>query len=249
MIASQELLRRCHDAAVMGVDNPDEPESLIGFFQNFRPDGNGLTGLFDDLPGGADLHSRLDAMFDSAGNDRRPDGRRDAYFVVWSPPTIEASEVGRLAEGWLTGVASLAAVLGDEALASGLSPAPKIRVLEGKPPKNPKHEIDQSPLLKLFLDRVPRLLDTLAPPDSLAAVLRPAYYFIGCDAVLRDYLMWPLFAEALAARSLADPDPLADYFKLWQHGIKYRIVRQDTIDFYIPRPPIRIPVEAISGGI
>ena len=63
-----------------------------------------------------------------------------------------------------------------------------------------------------------------------AEVLRPAYYFTACDTMLRDYLMWPLYAQASGLE-----DPLESYFELWRHGVKYRIFGETQVDLYLPR--------------
>ncbi len=65
---------------------------------------------------------------------------------------------------------------------------------------------------------------------ELAPILRPAYYFTACDSMLRDYLMWPFYADATGLQ-----DPLASYFELWKHGVKYRIFLESQVDIYLPR--------------
>jgi len=239
LICSQELLARLHDAACIRVDDPTSPDSLIGFFQQFRPDGRGLAGLFDDLPGGQDVHRRLEEVFEIAGSDRRGDGRRDVYFIVRSPEPISADATQQLAENWLSGVASIADATADDRLIEVLTPLPKVRVLEGSPPKHPKDAINQSELMKVFQTQAPKLTERIDLSHEIAATLRPAFYFINCDAMLRDYLMWPLYQEALVSQGLAGQEPLRPYFRLWCHGVKYRIMQDKQIDFYIPRrsPP------------
>ena len=66
--------------------------------------------------------------------------------------------------------------------------------------------------------------------DPVAETLRPAYYFTACDAMLRDYLMWPLYARTTGLN-----DPFDSYFQLWKHGVKYRIFGEGQIDLYLPR--------------
>ncbi len=81
MLTTEDLIERCHRFA---KSEPEElnADSLIGFFQVFRPDGAELAGLFDDLTAGQQLHERLEQLYFAAGDDRRGDGGRDAYFVV-----------------------------------------------------------------------------------------------------------------------------------------------------------------------
>ena len=229
-LSGQALVDRCGHAAGYPGDEPLDPDGLIGFFQQFRPDGRGLAGLFDDLPAGGELHRRLDELFAVAGDDRRPQGGRDAYFIIRNPSPIDPSRVQSLAERWIEAVRKLAAEVDDDEVGGVLDPAPAVRVLEGLPPKHPKNAAEKTELLKAFEVAVPALVERIEPESEHAAVLRPAYYFVNCNPMLRDYLMWPLYAAAVD-----QPDPFAAYFELWKHGIKYRIFQETQIDFYMPR--------------
>jgi hypothetical protein len=222
------LIRKCHDLAGIDPETEAEPDSLIGFFQTFRPDGDALSELYRELEVGEDLQWRLQQLFAAAGNDRRPTGGRDAYFIVRNPQPIDPLRAEQLASHWLEGVRDIASRAGDESTCNSLTPIPKIRVLEGTAPKHPKDESHQSNLLKSikktasFAERV--------DAGPYPAALRPAYYFTACDSMLRDYLMWPLYAEATGL-----DDPLLAYFELWRHGAKYRIFGETQVDLYLPR--------------
>tara|TARA_R110002049_G_scaffold27321_2_gene94241 strand:+ start:453670 stop:454446 length:777 start_codon:yes stop_codon:yes gene_type:complete len=215
---------------------PDSPhvdssqaDSLIGLFQSFRPDGEGLAGAFDQVSSGEQLRERLQTLFDVAGDDRRPQGGRDAYFVVRNPQPIAPDVAHQKAIQWIEGLTELALMLGDVETVGALQPIPKIRVLEGIPPKHPRREEEKSELLKAFQNDVTMLTARIDAADPHAAVLRQAYYFIACDAMLRDYLMWPLYAQAAAV-----DDPFEPYFQLWRCGVKYRIFGESQIDLYLP---------------
>lgn len=228
------LLQRFHERASLSPEQPTDPDSLIGFFQNFRPDGRALADLFDDLElgdsaVGVSLADRLESLYQVAGDDRRPQGGRDAYFVVRGAKPIDPDVASDLATQWLVGVRELAIAVGDDEAVAALDPTPTIRVLEGSPPKHPKDDVEKSGLLRVMQQNVPSLVERLDVGPS-AAVLRPAYYFIACDSVLRDYLMWPLYA-----RASGQTDPMRPYFRLWSHGVKYRIFGESEVDLYLPR--------------
>lgn len=227
---TEELIRRFHEFAGLGPEVNADPDSLIGVFQSFRPDGREIKGLFDTLEErGAELESRLERLFEAAGDDRRPQGGRDAYFVVRNPPLLDPEEAKNLAARWLAGVQSLAINVGDKATADNLDPIPMIRVLEGIPPKHPKQEHEKSELLQTLQDDATTLVERIdAGPH--AAALRPAFYFTACDAMLRDYLMWPLYASQVGLE-----DPFEPYFVLWRHGVKYRVFGETQVDLYLPR--------------
>ena len=251
MTTTTEFVRLCHQlasrqgggliagdaAGQAGEPQPEcsDAESLIGFFQHFRPSGAPLAGLFDSLPAislptAAQLSERLQSVFDHAGDDRRPQGGRDAFFIVRSPESLSVEQAENHCTRWIEGLVKIAQSVGEPELAEKLSPVPKIRVLEGIPPKHPKQAHERSSLLATLLDRCPQLTARIRKVDPHAELLRPAYYFIACDAMLRDYLMWPFYA---AQTALADP--LSGYFSLWAHGVKFRVFREDQIDLYLPR--------------
>lgn len=226
----EDLIRRCHELAGQPNDTVADADSLISFFQVFRPDGNALAGLFAELDCGDALHERLQQLYAAAGDDRRPTGGRDAYFVVRNPPAMTASAAKVAAEAWLIGVREIAVAIGNDEVAEMLAPIPIIRVLEGIPPKHPKIESEQSHLLRIVRTKAPAMIESI-DAGPLATTLRPAYYFTACDAMLRDYLMWPFYVQATGLEN-----PLGPYLALWKHGAKYRIFQESQVDIYLPRP-------------
>ena len=243
----QELILQLHQRAGTNPEESVDADSLIGFFQSFRPDGIVKQPLFtgldfqsgDTLVGdfspaiAEDLDQRLCGLYEVAGDHRRPTGGSDAYFIVRSPPPIDPKLAERYAQQLLGNLAELAMTLGDADTAMTLEPGPRVRVLEGLPPKNPRLDEEKTSLLRTMQQDVPSLVMRL-DVGSIASVLRPAYYFIACDPLLRDYLMWPMYRQASGLE-----DPFLPYFQLWKHGVKYRVFQEDQIDFYLPRPAAR----------
>ena len=227
-----DMILRCHDLAQVDPDTKPDADSLIGFFQAFRPDGAALHDLFDELDCGDDLFDRLSGLYEAAGEDRRPNGGRDAYFVVRDPDPVEPVVAESYAMSWIEGIREIAQHAGNQEILDCLTPIPAVRVLEGKPPKHPKDDSEKSKLLKAIIYGSSELLQQLDQPDSIASVLRNAYYFIACDAMLRDYLMWPLYRNLFESNIT---DPLKPYFQLWQHGVKFRIYGEKQVDLYLPR--------------
>jgi hypothetical protein len=212
------------------VESSATEESLVGFFQMFRPDGQALQGLYEGLPGETDLGSRLDRLYRAAGDDRRPSGGRDAYFVVRQSPVPTVESATQMCRDWLSAMADLARVTGRDDLLVHLDPIPEIRVLEGIPPKNPKLDVDKSGLFRVLFEEIPKLTSEFLNSRSVQ-LLRPAYYFIACDPMLRDHLMWPLYRE----QADLPVDPFASYFDLWCHRVRYRTYRDGHLDLYLPR--------------
>ncbi|MFK8112327.1 MAG: apolipoprotein acyltransferase [Rubripirellula sp.] len=226
---AETLIQRFHDLAGIDGDTAMDADSLIGFFQVFRPDGRAVQGLFEDIEVGDQLEDRLEQLYVAAGDDRRPTGGRDAYFVVRNPAPLDPNLATQHATTWLQGLRELAVSLGDVETANALEPTPSVRVLEGLPPKHPKDEAEKSNLLRVVQQDVPLLVERI-DSGPFTEVLRPAFYFVACDAMLRDYLMWPFYARAAGIA-----DPFSSYFELWRHGVKYRIFGESQVDVYLPR--------------
>lgn len=240
-MSTTEFLTRCREISASGNCGQDpnacsstpelsEADSLIGIFQHFRPDGEQMPQMFESLDVGDSLVDRMERVYEVAGDNRRPQGGLDAYFVVRSPQklTVEATE--HHGEMWLKGIAEIAASIGDQATQQTLANLPSIRVLEGIPPKHPKKHEERCDLLRVLLERCREMTSEIENVDPHAALLRPAYYFIACDHMLRDYLMWPFFASQTGLA-----DPLKSYFWLWSHGVKYRTFQDGQLDLYLPR--------------
>jgi hypothetical protein len=220
------------DAVGLSGEQSHEEDAFVGFFQSFRPDGNGLTGIFEGVDVADELHERLAELFEVAGDDRRPQGGRDAYFVVRSPDEIAPQLVEMSGERWIARLQEFAEALGHPAAAEKLAKVETVRVLEGIPPKHPKQEHDKTDLLKLLKDEIPTWIGESDAESPLATSLRSPYYFITCDAMLRDYLMWPLYRHSVSVR-----EPMEPYFQLWKHGVKWRVYQEKQVDLYIPRRP------------
>jgi hypothetical protein len=240
-VNSSTLFEQCRLAARLDAEAPMHPDSLIGMFQAFRPDGIGLDDAFSGMPCAGDLFRRLERLYRDSGEDQRPQGGRDAYFVIRAPRPIDPIVAESTARQWLENLSELAKATSQPAASTVLSRDIQIRVLEGIAPKHPKDDSEKSELLKVFTNEVPELshrLVTKSTPRSdcdFLDLLRPAYYFIACDASLRDYLMWPLYQPFADQINAAPNDPFSPYYDLWRHGIKYRIFSEDQIDLYLPR--------------
>ena len=221
-----------------GAEAPDDAEALIGSFQAMRgafddADQNPLAGLFEGLAGGDRLHHRLSDVFTAAGDGRRPGGGRDAYFVVRGPGGDAPAWVEQRASGWIDGLIRYANAADVPDAASPLDSV-KFRVLEGIPPKQPKKIEDHTGVLKSLRHDIPAIASATAQQDEAThrdwLALQNAYYFIACDPMLRDHLMWPLNPLDGSV-----DDPFADYFELWKRGIKFRSYGEGQLDLYLPR--------------
>lgn len=244
------LLGRCQRLAGKSGGPAWTADDAIGFFQSLRLPGKGPTGkgrggkgrggqepsaagldeLFEGVPHGGELLARLQRVFSASGSGTRPDGMRDAYFVVRQPASMPPDAVEQAGREWLANLAGLDERIGSGGLRELLEPQPRIRVLVGKAPKHPRDTAERARLMIAISEFSERFIAPLQPAEDAALGLRKAYYYIACDAYLRDYLLWPLYRQIVGIA-----DPLEPYFRLWEHGIKFRIFNDQEIDFYIPR--------------
>jgi hypothetical protein len=230
-----DLLERCRDLASRNRLPDDSaanwgPEDAIGFFQTLRPDGDALNELFDGVDQGDELRERLLHVFRAAGDSARPDGARDAYFVVRKPMGISAEVVEHAGRLWLKQLAMIDNKVGDGSIAEIVDAEPQVRVLEGDAPKHPRATDERSDLLNRITSFSDRVIEPLEVDFDAVLGLRRAYYFIACDTILRDYLMWPAYRNTVGLE-----DPLEPYFTLWRAGVKFRIFNNEMVDFYMPR--------------
>jgi len=224
------LTDRCRDFSGLAPEADVDAGAMIGLFQRFRPDGRGLKGLYDGLAHDESLHDRLTQLFEAAGDDGKNGGGRDAYFIVRKPPVLDADVAQDHGQHWLKSIKQMAERVGNTALAESLQTLPRIRVLEGMPPKQPKSDRQTFPLLAALKDDAATLTDNVACDNEVVSLMREAYYFTACDWALRDYLLWPTYAEAFG-----QSDAMSGYFELWRHGVKWRVFHDDMIDLYLPR--------------
>jgi len=219
-----------------GVDANDlDGGSLIGVFQKLRPDGVGVDGkaVAEILTGSEKLDAvagRLTQVYEIAGDPKRPDGALDAYFIVRNPSPISPEEVEYEASKFFELLERLAAAVSFQPLSNVLSPTPDVRILEGLPPKNPKKQNEKTELLRRVESASDDICLSLAKQDAVADMLWESVYFMACDAFLRDYILWPLYAPSVKV-----DDPFRHYFQLWKHRVKFRIFGKSQVDFYLPR--------------
>ncbi len=107
---------------------------------------------------------------------------------------------------------------------------PVVRVLEGMPPKQLKADEELIPLLRWLKRDAGQLTEALAGDCVINELFREACYFIACDSMLRDYVLWPTYQAVTPAE-----DPFACYFELWRRGVKWRVFQEDRVDIYLPR--------------
>jgi hypothetical protein len=223
-MTSQDLLQRCKEVVGDSQGESWNAENLGPFFQHFRPNGRGLELVFEGVPHGDQILSRLKMVYTVAGETLQ-----DAYFIVRSPRFASTSDARSWAKDHFENMSKLAREAGSEELAQMLGRPPAMSVVRGLAPPRPTSPAQASNLECLLLDRIGDLILGLQPKSGLALTLREAFYYIACDFHLCDYLLWPVYEECVNVS-----DPFAPYFNLWKHGIEIRYPSNTEIVIYAP---------------
>lgn len=224
-----EFCSQISSIAGQAID-PNDPRTLVGVIQRFRPDPEPLRPAFANVPAGGSIFERLQKVFETAENPRRSDGMKDAFFIVRRPRVSDAEILQQHGETFLESLLQLAKEQNKSELCEQFATFPRIRLLEGAAPKHPKLDHEKSQLLKVFSEFAPRVTEDLIAQHGMASYVQRAFYFLACDAFLRDYLLWPWINNRSAL-----VEPFESYFQLWQHGVKYRIFGNQQVDLYVPR--------------
>ncbi len=225
-----ELEQRCRHLLLLPEDEEVTSQSLIGVFQRFRDRPAVFAELFAGFEAGSELSSRLAQVATASGSGQRAGGGQDAYFIVRPTTSADPESVEHHADNWLKSLQALDSMVNGSSQTSASLPALQVRVLEGLPPKQLKADEDQLPLLKWLKRDAGQLTEGLAKGCAINSLFREPCYYLACDLMLRDYVLWPTYRLPADA-----PNPFAHYFELWRQGVKWRVFREDQVDFYLPR--------------
>jgi hypothetical protein len=198
-------------------------DGLVGFFQKFRPHGNGLTAAFEGVVGADEFLPRLLRIYQATAEGW---DETDAYFVVRRPTPLSQEKAKQFATLYLQKMGEVAAEVGNADLVQLLKPLPRIEIVVGKAPWPPGQDDPETLIYEARTD----FILSLTPQDSQVLLLDDALYHIACDYFLRDYVLWPLYKH-----STAIADPFEPYFDLWEHGAAIRFQGDDVVKVYVPR--------------
>jgi hypothetical protein len=225
MPTAEEMFARWKWMAGDTSPRPWSSENMAGFFQLFRPLGDGVEAAFDGVAGAEDLLPRLLDVYRATAAGWSREGHADAYFLVRHPLTLPRADVADLLRSHLGRLAAAAAEVGDDE-ASGLLGGPlRLEVVEGQTPWPPGDDDPETLIYEMTGDFV----RSLSPRPSHALLMGEAFYHIACDYGLRHHLLWPLYRHATDIE-----EPFLPYFELWRHGIGYRFVGEEKVVAFVP---------------
>lgn len=184
----------------------DEVERTFGLFQQFRPHGEGVEGVFDRVPNASEYMERLRSVYRAAYHQ---DWARDTYFIVRSSHAAAPEDVASLGMEYVSGLRFLSAMLarrGQPRLDKYLSRVTRAVVV---PPAEANRMNDDDTLVS---EAVGDFMREFYDYEHPIVKLREAFYSVACDYSLGWYLQWPYFRERIPR------DVFRPYFELWARG-------------------------------
>lgn len=225
MNAEAGFFRRCKELAgdTSGVEWTED--HLAGFFQRFRPDGIGLESLFQDIPGGTEVFSRLLQVYRATIAPPREDGSEDGYFIVRQPQCMLEKDLVQAASDQLHNWSLMAAAMDEQELSRILGSNPPVAVSRGEAPE--RDPIDTESLDVWIGDVESDWFFTLTPICPHSSWMSEAFYFLACDYSLARYVTWPWYRDASTLI-----EPYQPYFHRWLAGVQLRCLSSESITLY-----------------
>jgi hypothetical protein len=182
---------------------------LFGYFDCFRPDGQGAERVFADVVCGDEILDRLRQVYACT----KESFQTYMYFIVTRPAPATSEKLIELTTRHLENLRQIAQGFDKPELVELLEPVPQI-VLTHEPEPDRRLPDFSSPGTHAY-EVVGDWFRSLEPCPSDAQLLHEAFYSIACDYNIAQYLLWPLYRQ-----STEIVDPFAPYFDLWTHGAR-----------------------------
>ena len=196
-------------------------DELVGFFQAFRPQGDGLLKAFEGVTKADEILPRLLEIY-QVTTDGYPE---DAYFVIRKPLPLSRELALGFASSHIRKCLDIAKEMGRDDLVQLLQLYHRMEVVVGDKPWPPRQDESEVDLDEVVID----FMLSLKPLKSQALLLSDALYSMACDTYIRDYIFWPLFRNSTIVA-----DPFAPYFNLWKHGAGLRLESDHLLKVYLP---------------
>jgi len=212
---------------------------LIGFFQHFRPCGEGVEDVFEDVVLGDEISARIKTIYEATAEGYDP---RDMYFEVKSPPAMAETEIKALVGSHVRNLLAIAKIEHNETVSSALDPLPKIELFNMD---EVAEEGDCESVESVIAEMCGDYLLGLSSVDSQALLLEEAFYSVASNYNLVCYLLWPLYRHAASIN-----EPFEPIFELWRHGIRLQVLNDlSMIRVLVPSSPTFITVDLAQSAV
>jgi len=214
--------------ALAGDTSPEPwtPDQMAGFFQCFRPDGQGLSQAFEGVECGEEILARLLEIYRATADGWLRENSHDGYFIVRNPPPTTSSQAEDLVRKHLKRVVAMAEAIGRAELTALLRQPPRIELTHGEAP-SPSLDYDGPD--SMIYEATNDFMHSLTPRESEALLMEEAMYAIACDYNLQYHCLWPLYRDATPIE-----EPFAPYFELWKRNLDYRFTGDSEVRVYVP---------------
>ena len=196
-------------------------DELAGFFQSFRPHGDGLERALRGVVRSDEIVSRLLEIYEATAEGYPT----DAYFIVRKPTPLSQNDALHLATLHWQKLNEISKEVKSNELAQMLRQHDRFEVVVGDRPWPPSEDDPETLVDEVVTDYVL----SLSPKRSQALLLREALYNMACDTYIRDYVLWPLYREPTSVL-----EPFEPYFKLWKHDAGFRFDHDGSLKVYVP---------------
>jgi hypothetical protein len=205
--------------ALRGGSDPDAEAELYGFFQAFRPHGEGLAEALGDTVGADQILPRLSEVYQATCAGWDPS---DAYFIVRRTGPLAVEPASSHALDHARAMGAIAHAMGSQELGSVLSSTFEVSVVATAAP-------DPSDLDAAVYELISDFMTSLTPTQSDLLLLEEAAYGIAADYYLQYHLFWPLYRQGSTVE-----EPFLPYFRLWALGATPSFVSRDRLIVHAP---------------
>jgi hypothetical protein len=188
----------------------EDSADFTGFFQRFRPDGQGLDSLFAKFRFGEEVFANVRRVYGVCriGTEGT---NVDSYFIVRSPLRITDAETRSLAEKCLEGLVAMADLAQDAEAYAYLRSCDITEAGKGAiAPADYQNEYSML-VHEFFTD----WLFSLDSAEESAIEFREAFYSMTADYFHAAALMWLWYRQSTGLLA-----PLRPYLELWESGHK-----------------------------
>lgn len=220
----RNVVRRLGQEEGWAAGHSEVPPS---FFHLFRPSGEGLQEVFQDVAHGEEILERLREIYRIAGEG---DG---LYFIVRKPEVVPKARLVHLAEQHVASMAEIVRASGASAggwkdvLDPLIENQVRIDVVQTLPPGPSEKEWED--LNGALYEVTGDFVGSLTPAPSDATLLSDALYYMACRYELVHHVLWPLYREATPVR-----EPFQAWFRLWTLGAGLRFEDPNLCRVYSP---------------
>ncbi|ALU88769.1 hypothetical protein Hrubri_1560 [Herbaspirillum rubrisubalbicans M1] len=214
-----KLIERIRKNLGVNFSEVDVQYRLAGFFNRYRPDGEGLKKLLAESGVEGEVLSRIQKIFLVTAPHWRPS---DLYFVIRRYDYIKPQSALEIVQNYLEGFGLFAEHNGDSELASIL------KSLKFTSKVSNASALDDDVSLMMY-ECLTDFLAVHQENKNELFLLKEALYSMANDYFLLAYALWPAMNFSGNLRSAFD-----SYFDVWRYGIRIQFFKGGHVSVELP---------------